>query len=75
MCLLYASPFYVCEHYICMYLSYCVICLILHYRSLLICTNKEFMKKIEIHDNKIGSIIKIHTTNQCYLIQLQRKVT
>ena len=29
--------------YVCICL-YCVICLILYYRSLLICTNKEFMK-------------------------------
>ena len=30
--------------YVCICL-YCVICLILYYRSLLICTNKEFMNK------------------------------
>ena len=31
--------------YVCTCL-YCVICLILYYRSLLICTNKEFMKTV-----------------------------
>ena len=44
MCLLYPSPFFMCVNiiYVCICL-YCVICLILYYRSLLICTNKEFM--------------------------------
>ena len=47
MCLLYSSPFFMCVNiiYVCICL-YCVICLILYYRSLLICTNKEFMNNI-----------------------------
>ena len=37
--------------YVCICL-YCVICLILYYRSLLICTNKEFMKKKKKKSNE-----------------------
>ena len=46
MCLLY-PPFFMCVNiiYVCICL-YCVICLILYYRSLLICTNKEFMNNM-----------------------------
>ena len=43
MCLLYPSLFYVCEHYICMYLSSLYYMFNIVNWSLLICTNKEFM--------------------------------
>ena len=38
--------------YVCICL-YCVICLILYYRSLLICTNKEFMNIYNRHTTDI----------------------
>ena len=40
--------------YVCICL-YCVICLILYYRSLLICTNKEFMNNIAA-DQKVAYV-------------------
>ena len=45
-CACYApfSVVYVCTWYMCVIIClYCVICVMLYYRSLLICTNKEFM--------------------------------
>ena len=56
--------------YVCICL-YCVICLILYYRSLLICTNKEFMnnshRKYRSFLNKTALIIILivdHATKQ-----------
>ena len=47
--------------YVCICL-YCVICLILYYRSLLICTNKEFMKfmKKYIRKKQLGLLTETH---------------
>ena len=48
--------------YVCTCL-YCVICLILYYRSLLICTNKEFMNnyaKFSTISSKLAKLLFLH---------------
>ena len=56
--------------YVCICL-YCVICLILYYRSLLICTNKEFMKyylilytmSLAIKQERVNFLKRIYDTS------------
>ena len=55
MCLLYPSLFYVCEHYICMYLSSLYYMFNIVNWSLLICTNKEFMS-MNISDEQVAIV-------------------
>ena len=54
--------------YVCICL-YCVICLILYYRSLLICTNKEFMNYHSVNllkgkGKNFWPVIDGHSTNK-----------
>ena len=56
--------------YVCICL-YCVICLILYYRSLLICTNKEFMNKKLIEKYNYGAkMITTIYTGKCIKYQI-----
>ena len=61
--------------YVCICL-YCVICLILYYRSLLICTNKEFMNSVlnfswEHASNPVA--IKRADTMLCYYCHIKEE--
>ena len=52
--------------YVCICL-YCVICLILYYRSLLICTNKEFMNLTKLYP-VVVNIVVLRNTSHFFLI-------
>ena len=62
-------------YYVCICL-YCVICLILYYRSLLICTNKEFMIMVLFVQNIKNLIMQgIIVSYVYYHIQMTTNVT
>ena len=50
---------------------YCVICLILYYRSLLICTNKEFMNNANDFDQLYNKLCvdaySLQILSKCYM--------